>query len=168
MGAGTLFDSLEAPTIRGSGGGATQGMGDFPLCDSVLSAEKHLMAEARKSVLIVEDHWDTAEILTEILEKENYAVRHVPNAVQALQVLTSPEASGISVILLDLTLPDMDGDEVLRSLANGGSRIPPVLIMSAKPAHSLEEAARTIGAAGVIQKPFDIEELLDRLRSLLG
>ena len=120
------------------------------------------------TVLVVEDHADSAEMLSLILETEGYRVQTVATASAALDVLSGATASPIGVVLLDLTLPDMNGDELIRRLKQAGRQIPPVLIMSAKPAGSLDEAARAIGAAGIIKKPFDIQVLLEIIRTQLN
>jgi two-component system response regulator ArlR len=115
----------------------------------------------------VEDHADTAEMLSLILESEGYQVCSAQNATSALQILSGTEAGEISLILLDLTLPDMNGDELIRTVRNRKIMIPPVMIMSAKPAVSLEHAAQSIGAAGIIRKPFDVDSLLETVRNIL-
>jgi two-component system response regulator ArlR len=123
--------------------------------------------DTQRKILLVEDHADTAEMLSLILESEGYQVCSAQNATSALQILSGTEAGEISLILLDLTLPDMNGDELIRTVRNRKIRIPPVMIMSAKPAVSLEHAAQSIGAAGIIRKPFDVDSLLETVRNIL-
>lgn len=121
-----------------------------------------------KTVLIVEDHTDTAEMLVLILQSEGYAIRTARTAAEAIKTLSSDGASQIDLVLLDLTLPDMSGDDVIQHLKQSCVSVPPVFIMSAKPASSLDDAARSIGAAGVIRKPFDVQVLLEEIQSELG
>jgi two-component system response regulator ArlR len=123
--------------------------------------------DTQRKILLVEDHADTAEMLSLILESEGYQVCSAQNATSALQILSGTEAGEISLILLDLTLPDMNGDELIRTVRNRKIMIPPVMIMSAKPAVSLEHAAQSIGAAGIIRKPFDVDSLLETVRNIL-
>jgi two-component system, chemotaxis family, chemotaxis protein CheY len=123
--------------------------------------------ENPKIILLVEDHTDTAEMLCLILESEGYQVRSVSNAAGALNMLSGEKAAEIDLVLLDLTLPDMNGDEVIQRIRQQETSIPPVLIMSAKPAASLEHAAQSIGAAGIIRKPFDVDSLLETLRATI-
>lgn len=120
------------------------------------------------TVLLIEDHADTAEMLSLILESEGYAVQQAPTAKEALRILSSTAVSQIDVILLDLTLPDMSGDDMIQRLKQNHVKVPPVLIMSAKPAGSLNDAARSMGAAGIIRKPFDIQVLLESIQSELN
>jgi DNA-binding response OmpR family regulator len=121
-----------------------------------------------KTILVIEDHADTAEMLSLILESEGYCVQTAATADAALKVLSSAASSQIDVVLLDLTLPDMNGDDVIWRLKQGRTQVPPILIMSAKPAGSLDNAARSIGAAGIIRKPFDIQVLLESIQSELN
>ena len=120
------------------------------------------------TILVVEDHADTAEMLSIILQTEGFDVLSASNAAGAMGILSGSEASRIGVVLLDLTLPDMDGDEAIRKLKNENVGLPPVLIMSAKPAKSLEDAASVLGAAGIVRKPFDIQALLESIHSALN
>ncbi len=119
-----------------------------------------------KKILLIEDHVDTAEMLSLILESEGYHVKNVQTASGAFQAL-SVQSEKLDLILLDLTLPDMNGDEIIRRIQETRTNLPPVLIMSAKPAASLEHAAQSIRAAGIIRKPFDVDSLLDTLRATL-
>lgn len=121
-----------------------------------------------KIVLLVEDHADTAEMLSLILETEGYRVQCAATASEALQILSGAVPARFDLVLLDLTLPDMNGDDMIRTLKKSRAQLPPVLIMSAKPAASLEDAARAIGAAGIVRKPFDIQVLLESIQSELN
>ena len=122
----------------------------------------------QKTVLIVEDHADTAEMLSLILESEGYCTQTATTANEAVKILSSGAAEQIDVVLLDLTLPDMSGEDVIQCLKQSCVSVPPVLIMSAKQASSLSDAARAIGAAGIIRKPFDIQVLLESIQSELN
>jgi two-component system, OmpR family, KDP operon response regulator KdpE len=121
----------------------------------------------QKTILVIEDHADTAEVLSLILESEGYRVCGAHTADGAIQLLSGSNTPPIDVVLLDLTLPDMNGDDMILRIRESGTELPPVLIMSAKPATSLESAARSIEAAGIIRKPFDVESLLETIRAAL-
>jgi len=121
-----------------------------------------------KTVLIVEDHADTAEMLVLILQSEGYDIRTARTAREAIKALSSAGNSQIDLVLLDLTLPDMSGDELIEQVKQSCVSVPPVFIMSAKTVASLNDAARSIGAAGVIRKPFDIQALLENIEAELG
>ncbi|MDO5753125.1 response regulator transcription factor [Arthrobacter sp.] len=116
-----------------------------------------------RCVLVVEDDVRLASMLQEILESEGYAVVVVHDGQRALH-------EGLSwhfdVLLLDRGLPAIDGLDVLGRLRDRGVTTP-ALILSAlsNPADRVEGLDR--GAEDYLGKPFDIDELLARLRSLL-
>jgi len=123
----------------------------------------------RIHILIIEDHVDTAEMLTVILGSEGYEVSQAHSAAEALDVFrdAAPEQpeSGPDLLLLDLMLPDMDGSRIVQALGRMLHRVPTVVVMSAKPLEAVKAEARAIGAAGLVRKPFEIETLLDTLRA---
>ncbi len=127
-------------------------------------------AQAGKHILLVEDHEDSAEMMTIFLESEGYTVRWVSNAADALSVFgdASPTEARPDLILLDLTLPDIDGLEVGRRLKQSVPDTPPIIIMSAKSAEAVESAASSIAAAGYVRKPFATDKLMASIESALA
>jgi DNA-binding response OmpR family regulator len=137
-------------------------------------------ATAGKQILLVEDHEDSAEMMTIFLESEGYTVRWVNNAADALRIFDADAAgSGAAVvatdastarpdlILLDLTLPDIDGIEVGRRLRQTAPQTP-IIIMSAKSVQAVESAAQSIHAVGYVRKPFDTGKLMAGIASALA
>lgn len=113
-------------------------------------------------VLVAEDDSRLAGMLTELLESEGYEVLIAPDGQRALHLsLTQP----FDVFVLDRGLPVMDGLDVLRRLRQGGLTVP-VLVLSAlgNPADRVEGLDG--GAEDYLTKPFDVDELLARLRVL--
>ncbi len=126
-------------------------------------------AQAGKHILLVEDHEDSAEMMTIFLESEGYTVRWVSNAADALSVFGDPQSDiRPDLILLDLTLPDIDGLEVGRRLRQSVPDTPPIIIMSAKSAEAVESAASSISAAGYVRKPFATDKLMASIESALA
>ncbi len=130
---------------------------------------------ARKEVLVVEDDTAIADMLIMLLEGEGYHVTWVDSAPAALQLLCQPASADTAapaprpdVILLDLLLPGMDGAEMARQLSQKGQTMPPCIVMSAKSHQAVDNDAVSIGAAGVIHKPFHIEALLDSIDQVLS
>jgi CheY-like chemotaxis protein len=112
------------------------------------------------NVLVVEDHADLREMLAVLLESEGFQVQTARNGAEAL---TSLERSRPSVILLDLMMPVMTGDEFReRQLADPRYRDVPVICMTA--AHDGRERADRIHANQYFQKPVDFERLLGAVR----
>jgi DNA-binding response OmpR family regulator len=128
-------------------------------------------AGASKRILLVEDHEDSAEMMIIFLESEGYTVRWVNNAADALSLFFSPAVADSAhrpdLILLDLTLPDIDGVEVGRRLRKV-SNPPPIIIMSAKSAQAVASAAEAVEAAGYVRKPFAAEQLMLSIERALG
>lgn len=114
-------------------------------------------------ILIVEDDRDLARMLQELLDSEGYTTTLARDGQRALhEGLTS----NFDVLLLDRGLPVIDGLSVLTKLRERGV-ITPALVLSAlgNPADRVEGLDR--GAEDYLSKPFDLDELLARLRALL-
>ncbi|HEX5107235.1 MAG TPA: response regulator [Vicinamibacterales bacterium] len=112
------------------------------------------------SVLVVEDHADLREMLAVLLESEGFCVRTAANGVEALQRLG--EACP-SLILLDLMMPIMNGDQFReRQLADPRFRDVPVICITA--AHDGRLRAERMHATAYFQKPVDFDRLLGAVR----
>jgi DNA-binding response OmpR family regulator len=113
-------------------------------------------------VLVVEDDADIAGVLRRSLDKEGYEVRVAGDGPAALSEsgLFEPDA-----VVLDLGLPRLDGVEVCRRLREDGDV--PILILTARDAVDSRVEGLDSGADDYLVKPFEREELLARLRSLL-
>jgi CheY-like chemotaxis protein len=112
-------------------------------------------------VLVVEDHLDLREMLAVMLESEGYAVDVASNGAEAFERLQS---ACPSVILLDLMMPVMTGDEFRRrQLADARYAHVPVICMTA--AHDGKARAARLRVDKFFQKPVDFEELLTAVRS---
>jgi DNA-binding response OmpR family regulator len=128
-----------------------------------------------KRLLLVEDHQATADLVKIILEEEGYKVECVPNATSALLALTpAPGSNGDGdgdglpdLVLLDLTLPDVEETQELDRVLSSARNLPPVLIMSAGPVPYVTTISERIKAAGIIYKPFDIDALVECVGSSL-
>lgn len=115
-------------------------------------------------ILIVEDHADTRELLTVVLELGGYAVVSAAGGVEGL---ARARADRPHVILMDLMMPDLDGVTFRHEqLADPAIRDIPVIVASAK-ADAGAEATRLQAAACFI-KPYDHRLLLPRLASILA
>ena len=118
-------------------------------------------------ILIVEDHFESGELLRMILEEEGYRVETVETGRDAIQMVADASAIDSSdfhpdLILLDLRLPDMSGVDVVKELQEHNAAVPPVIFLSADPLQSLNNAADSMGASAV-RKPFDFDELLQTI-----
>jgi DNA-binding response OmpR family regulator len=114
-------------------------------------------------LLIVEDEERVASFLGKGLRAHGYAVEWVQAGQDALRRLSDP---GISLVILDLGLPDLDGLDVLASLRRRGSAVP-VLVLSARGRIGDRVKGLNLGADDYLGKPFAFEELLARVRANL-
>lgn len=111
-------------------------------------------------VLIVEDHPDLREMLVTMLETEGFEVQSARNGAEALMRLDEVRPA---VILLDLMMPVMTGDEFRhRQLADPRFRDVPVILMTA--AHDGRDRAVRLQANAFFQKPVDFERLIGAVR----
>src|SRR5262249_32589570 len=116
------------------------------------------------SVLVVEDDADTRDSLTEVLEKDGFAVQTASNGREAFDVLHSASTKPC-VILLDMMMPVMDGWEFSKAQRNDPELASiPVALLSAQP--NIEAAVKSVGAAAYIRKPLSVDNLIDTLDSL--
>lgn len=106
-------------------------------------------------ILIIDDDIHINEMLEEVLIQEGYQVSHAYSGTEALLFLANEKPD---LILLDLMLPGLTGEEVLPQI----EKIP-VIVMSAKVEVKDKVALLLNGAEDYITKPFEIEELLARI-----
>jgi two-component system OmpR family response regulator len=114
-------------------------------------------------VVLAEDDADTAEIVGEILAPVGYLVRWCPTGRAVLaEVARRPP----DLVLLDLVLPDVDGQEVLRALgALPPERRPAVVVLTASPERVTADERTTVSA--VVGKPFELDALLGAVAGAL-
>lgn len=113
-------------------------------------------------ILLVEDDPLLASGLLEALRRAGYTVEHVGDGRAAVAALAHNE---FDLMVLDLGLPRLDGTEVLKSLRAMGNALP-VLILSARDATRDRILGLDLGADDYLVKPFELDELLARLRVL--
>ena len=115
-------------------------------------------------VLVVDDDPDILEALAEILEVEGFDIRRARNGQEALERLVAPAPN---LILLDLMMPVMDGWEFAQRMHQRPDVADiPIIVLSAD--RNVGTKAREIGAVGHLAKPFELNELLDLVRSSLA
>lgn len=115
-------------------------------------------------ILLIEDHPLCAELTTEIL---TYAGHHVLAARTGQDALQKATTERVDLVLVDLSLPDMDGLELIRQLKAGA---PWQLVVVAVTAHAWAKdryACLAAGCAGFISKPIDAETFPDVIAGYL-
>jgi DNA-binding response OmpR family regulator len=115
------------------------------------------------TILVVDDDEAMLETLSDILESECYRVLTAPSGAAALESLRSAD---VDLVLLDVMMPGINGLETLRHIrACDKYDGVPVVLMSA--AYGGAELGGEPGAAGFLQKPFDLAELFAVISSLI-
>jgi two-component system OmpR family response regulator len=114
------------------------------------------------TILVVEDDVSIARLLEALLGSAGYAVRVERDGRTGLDAAQTERPA---LILLDLTLPELDGWDVLDRLRAAGDA-PPVVLLTG---HArIASRATSAGAAAVVIKPFDVDDLLSTVERLLA
>ena len=116
----------------------------------------------REKILVIEDEKSISHFISTVLNNNGYEAMQAQTGEEALSMISShcPD-----LVILDLGLPDMDGLDILRSLRSWSSL--PVVVVSARSHERDKVAALDLGADDYLTKPFEPEELLACIRSLL-
>ena len=128
-----------------------------------------------KRILIVEDDKEIRELLGEYLKAQGYSTDYAENGLEAERKLSGyikgvmsqekQDEYGYSLILLDIMLPLMSGDQILKELREKSDI--PVIIISAKDMVQTKIDVIRMGADDYITKPFNLGEVLVRIEALL-
>ncbi|WP_295754938.1 response regulator [Undibacterium sp.] len=114
-------------------------------------------------ILLVEDHLELSRWLAKALEDAHLTVECAMNGADADALLHTQE---YALVILDLTLPKMDGLDVLKRLRARGSKTP-VLILTARGGLNEKVQGLNLGADDYLAKPFELAELEARVKALL-
>lgn len=116
-----------------------------------------------RRVLVIEDDRSISRLLQLELEHRGMMVRCEKDGIAGLQAV---KAFAPDIILLDILLPGMDGEHILFKLREEGNRTP-VIMLTARDRPIDKVRNLDVGADDYLTKPFDIDELLARMRSVL-
>lgn len=118
--------------------------------------------EARTRILIVEDEPEVADIIRRAVRAASWSPTVMERGRDGLAALSSDD---YDLAVLDIGLPDLDGFAVCRAARATGCRTP-IIVLTARNALRDRVAGLDAGADDYLPKPFDVEELLARLRAL--
>jgi DNA-binding response OmpR family regulator len=116
-------------------------------------------------VLLVEDHSDIRRVLRVSLESEGYSVIEASNGPEGIDRV---EATHPDLVILDLMLPVKDGWWFLREVQRRPAPQPVVMILSARAGQGERLVAQNLGASAFMVKPFEPDEVVTKVRSLIG
>jgi two-component system OmpR family response regulator len=120
-------------------------------------------AEATHRVLVVDDEPNIADVVTMALRYQGFAVESAGTGRDAIAAVGSFRPH---LIVLDVMLPDMEGFEVARRLGAQQARVP-IVFLTARDATDDKIRGLTIGGDDYVTKPFSLEELIARIRTIL-
>jgi DNA-binding response OmpR family regulator len=116
---------------------------------------------AREKILIVEDEKRISDILQAYLEREGYQVTVASTGKSAIKILSD----GFDLVILDLMLPDIDGETICASLREISDI--PIIMLTAKSSEDDRVKGLGIGADDYVVKPFSAKELVARVKAHL-
>jgi len=120
------------------------------------------MSNNKYKILVVEDDHNIASFVQTVLESNGYQVLMAERCRQGILMLSSHVPD---LVVLDLGLPDMDGEEFLRIVRR--ESMVPIIVLSARTEESDKVSALDLGANDYITKPFGTAELMARVRAAL-
>ena len=124
------------------------------------------MAKKDRMILIVDDSEIDREILKNIL-KDDFEVQEVENGFAAIEFITENKDK-LDAIMLDISMPHISGFDVLRLLRDNGLNEIPVFLVSAEATKENVVRAAQFNISEFISKPFDRDDILQRIKSVLG
>jgi len=117
----------------------------------------------KKKILLIEDSTTTIKLLQERLSANNYDVVVAVNGKEGLNSWIQEKPN---LVLLDIMMPEMDGYSLLQQVkGNEDIDAVPVIIVTAR--NEMEELFKIEGASDYVVKPFDIEELLTKIKKYI-
>jgi CheY-like chemotaxis protein len=124
------------------------------------------LANPVTTILVIEDYSDTRELLSVLLRGNGYNVIEAEDGVEGLL-----KAGWVypDLILMDLSLPEMDGVEVARRIHSQSklSQVP-IFVLSAYLTDAVKEDVRSVGCVEAFPKPFDADALMAKITATLG
>ena len=124
------------------------------------------MAEENKTILVVDDEPDVAELLSLILKADGYNVLVAGDGQEALE---KARKGSPDLILLDVMLPKMDGYRVARMLKfDENFRHIPIIMLTAKIQEKDKKTGLEMGVDDYMTKPFEVPKLQQKVREILA
>lgn len=114
------------------------------------------------NILIIEDEKPTANLIKKILEKEGYNVFIAYDGIEGLEAFENNE---IDLVILDLMLPKLSGEEVIKEIRSKSDV--PVIMTTAKIEEDNVVEGLRLGADDYIKKPYSYKELVERIKTVL-
>jgi DNA-binding response OmpR family regulator len=133
-------------------------------------SEKHHNSHSFR-ILLAEDDKEMRSLLALMLRKEGYQIRECMDGLSLLDMLSSfflpdEEHENFDLIISDIRMPGVTGMEILMG-ANELDDFPPIILITAFGDKETHVLAERLGAVALFDKPFDIDEMLEKVRAIL-
>lgn len=115
------------------------------------------MDAEKKKILLVEDDRGIRNAVSSALERHGYDVINAQDGMEALD-----KVSGADVVLLDIFLPKITGDQFLKEIRGRGNLVP-VIVMSAMPTDHAIECLKEFKVVNYVAKPFKMKDLVEKV-----
>ncbi len=122
-------------------------------------------------ILLAEDDYEMRSMLALSLFKDGYEVVECPDGWSLLEnlesyILTGLEHKKVDLVISDIRMPGITGIEILRGLPQGEG-YPPIILITAFGDEKIHRQAKQFGVAAMFDKPFEIEQLLTKVREIV-
>jgi signal transduction histidine kinase/CheY-like chemotaxis protein len=146
--------------------GAPSGLSSLPL------VTRHSLREERRRlrILLAEDNPVDQALVIRLLEKRGHMVEVAANGTEALNALERASATRFDLILMDMLIPEMSGEECvarIQAKENGSSSRIPIIAMTAPAMQGDRERFRAFGVDGYLPKPIRAQQLLETIEGFL-
>jgi DNA-binding response OmpR family regulator len=117
------------------------------------------------NIFIIDDDHELTDLLQEFLETHNFHVTTFNNPEKGVQGVLNTKQNSCDLVILDIMMPEIDGFQILRQIRESSNI--PVIMLSAKGEVSDRVVGLELGADDYLSKPFEPQELLARIQSVL-
>lgn len=133
----------------------------------VCDARKGRGRRVTKKILVADDEVSIAELLEQSLSEEGYTVY---KATQSLRFYDAVRENEPDLILLDLMMPYLEGEDELRlmQLSPATANIPVIVVTAKQDVGKDEETLRSLGVLHIVRKPFDLNQLISLVKQTIG
>jgi CheY-like chemotaxis protein len=130
-------------------------------CPSTVALEQEGPAAASRVILVVDDEEAVRQVLAAMLKREGYEVMEAKDGREGVE-LVKRHGRGLAIVLLDLTMPVMNGETACRAMRELAPLLP-ILLISGYPEREALRQVGEVGANGFLHKPFSRKQLMERI-----
>lgn len=115
---------------------------------------------AKKTIVVADDQPGIRRLLMEALNRNEYALLEAASGEEAMKMIRK---GPVDLVFLDVRMPRLDGVETLRNIIQLQAH-PPVIIITGQGSPDLAQRVKELGAVAYLEKPFDIQHIIDLIQ----